>query len=66
MTVIELREAEVTLTIVDPVTAPEPAEIVAEPAAIALTRRVADTVANEGAEELHAVVLVTSFVLPSL
>lgn len=65
-TVIDVNEAAVILTFVDPVTAPDVAEIVAGPVATAVANPAVETVANEGAEEAHVAVLVRSFVLPSL
>lgn len=66
VTVIEVNEAAVMLTVVDPVIEPEAAEIVTVPTAIAVTDPVAEMVANAGAEEAQVTVFVRSFVLPSL
>ena len=66
VTVIEVNEAAVMLTVVDPVIEPEAAEIVTAPTAIAVTDPVAEMVANAGAEEAQVTVFVRSFVLPSL
>jgi hypothetical protein len=64
LTVIEVKEAAVTLMFVDPVMEPDLAEIVVDP--VAVTNPDAETVANAGAEEAQVAELVRSFVLPSL
>jgi hypothetical protein len=66
VTVIDDNGAEVTVRDVDPVTDPELAEIVVDPAPTALPSPHAETVATAAAEELHAAVLVRSCELPSL
>ena len=66
LSVIEVKEAAVTLMFVDPVMEPDLAEIVVDPVAIAVTNPDAETVANAGAEEAQVAELVRSFVLPSL
>jgi hypothetical protein len=66
LTVIDVKEAAVTLMVVDPVMDPDLAEIVADPVAIAVTNPAAEMVANAGAEEAQVAELVRSLVLPSL
>lgn len=66
VTVMDVNEAAVMLTVVDPVTEPDIAEIVADPTATAVTDPVAEMLANVGADEPQATVFVRSFVLPSL
>lgn len=66
VTVMDVKEAALMFTVVDPVIDPEVAESVTDPTAAAATEPVAETVANAGAEEVHIAVLVRSFVLPSL
>ena len=63
---IDVKEAAVTLTFVDPAIEPELAEIVADPVATAVSNPAAEMVANAGAEEAQVAELVRSFVLPSL
>lgn len=65
-TVIDVKEAAVMFTVVDPVIDPEAAEIVTTPTATAVTDPVAEMVARVGAEEAQVTVFVRSFVLPSL
>ena len=65
-TVIDVKDAAVMFTVVDPVIDPDVAEIAADPVAIAVANPAAETVANAGAEEAHVAVLVRSFVLPLL
>jgi len=66
VTVMDVNEAAVMLTVVDPLIDPEAAEIVTAPTATPVTDPVAEMVANVGVEEAQATVFVRSFVLPSL
>jgi hypothetical protein len=67
VTTIELRVAEVTLSVAEPLTEPEVAVIVTfEVGALAVTRPLPLTGAEPGTDEVHCAAEVMSSVLPSL
>ena len=61
----EVRMAEVTLSVADPLAVPDVAVIVAEPVPTPVAKPVGLTVATFAAFELHVTLLVISVVLPS-
>lgn len=65
MTAMESMVAGVTVRLLEPLTDPEDAVMVAFPTAVAVTSPVAETVAVVVVEEVQVAVLVRSCVLPS-
>jgi hypothetical protein len=66
VTVIDIREAGVTVTVVDPTTVPSVADTVAVPVLRAVTTPAAVTVATAGFELAQVTDEVRSAVVPSL
>ena len=62
VTAIDCSVAEVTVTVVDPVTLPLVAVMVAEPGATPVTRPPLETVATEASDVVHPTVVVKSAV----
>jgi len=66
VTAIDARVAEVTFSVVDPLTVSELAEIVVVPTPFPMARPALDIVATPVAEELQVTALVRFWVLPSV